>query len=118
MTHEEAMAQAAKMVSDPEMQAEIAECLLAPVEPPLDSTDVQPASAWVWIPLLVWHWSVAQWRLARRRFYVWRDRPTWVVRFMVEIFTPQDRFDEELVTQARAEMQTRRTTAAREVKNA
>ena len=118
MTHEEAMAQAAKMVSDPDEQRQLAECLLATTEPPLDETDVEPESVWLWVPRLLWHALVVQWRLGQRRFYVWRDRPTWVVRFVVEHYAPDDPFDRELVSQARQEMQTRRVYAARKESDA
>lgn len=118
MTHEEAMVQAAKMVDDPDEQRQLAECLLAPTEPPLDETDVEPESVRLWGLRMLWHALVAHWRLGQRRFYVWRDRPTWVVRFVAEQYAPDDPFDRELVSQAKQEMRTRRVNAARKESDA
>jgi hypothetical protein len=70
--------------------------------------------AWIneWIALLIWTWHVARpvWRIHRKRFYVWRNTPTWVIVEFVSLFDDNDfRDDEELegYRQAIAELKLR-----------
>lgn len=118
MTHEEAMVRAAEMSSDPEMQAEIAECMLSPLADPLDETDVVPAFMPLAVWLIIWHTTVARARMARKRLYIWRDRPTWVVRMVAQDYRPADSRDEIFQGHAILEMHTRRTNTARKAPHA
>lgn len=107
MTREEAEVLAASATSDPVQQALLIRCMLAPEEPPIDKTDVGPRLLIIWASLFMWHTFIAMCRITLRRIYVWRDRPTWVIRIIAEMYAPRDRLEDTLVKQAKQEMQTR-----------
>jgi hypothetical protein len=112
MTKEEAELEADALRVPKGLRDAYIEACISPISQPIDSTDIEPEAAILHVLSICRHSLVVLWRIGLRRWYVFSDRPTWVVRLFAIDFRNESGPLGEAAKQAAAELAVRLTKKA------